>query len=174
MSIFLRSSAIVCFATLCIAQSAAAQAAASDPFATTAKVSIEDDNGPIALKRPEQIAFMFISAISTLEDECRHHASHACSMEELLNGAKSNDDWTIGKLKFDPNKTDPNYAYKITAAGTKWEAWANPKKPGLGGFYASGSRMMPDKYYNAAGPAAAGTSRKLTSTLVDGDSFKGH
>jgi hypothetical protein len=40
----------------------------------------------------------------------------------------------IDRLKFDPNKTDPNYTYTLAAGGMAWEAHANAKKPGLLGF----------------------------------------
>jgi hypothetical protein len=142
------------------------------PDKVDAVVTADDENGSVALKRPEQIALMFVVAISSLEDDCKRHAEHVCTLDELIAGPKSKDkDWPIGKLKFDPNKSDPNYEYKVAAAGDKWEIWANPKKAGLGGFYFKSGGFIADKYYNPSGPATA-KSKQLSGYSVSGDSFK--
>jgi hypothetical protein len=97
---------LIALAFLLIAPYAAP--AASSPFATKAKVTVEVKEGELPLKPEERVAFMFMSAISTLEDDCRRHAGHACPLEELVRGPKATDGWSIQKLKFDPAKTDPN------------------------------------------------------------------
>jgi hypothetical protein len=111
----------------------AAGTPAAGPFATTATVEIEDQKGPVKLKRDEQIAYMFLSAIEVIEHNCQLTLQHVCPMDQMLSGsypAGSN----IERLKFDPNKTDPNYTYTLAANGMAWEAHANAKKPGLIGF----------------------------------------
>lgn len=141
------------------------------PAATDAVVSAEDDNGKVELQRPEQIALMFVVVIADLQDDCKRHAGHICTLDELIAGPKSKDDWSIGKLKFDPNKSDPNYEYKVASSGDQWQVWANPKKPGLGGFFFTGKGFFADKYYNPTGPATE-KSRKLSGYSISGDSFK--
>jgi hypothetical protein len=149
---------------------ASAAAPGTGPFATTAKIEIEDSHGPIKLKREEQIAFMFLSAIATLENTCQVEAQHACTMQELLTGGKAPNGWHLDHLKFDP-AVDPNYTYVLNTNGMIWEAHANPKKPGIGGFYFM-SNGMPNStaYFNAVGDASL-TSSLLTSTSIEGDSF---
>jgi hypothetical protein len=106
----------------------AAATPASGPFATKAKVLAADAKGPLQLRREEQIALMFMSAFDQIEQSCQMKLQRACSMAEALNGAGGE------RLKFDPNKTDPNYTYTLAAGGMAWEAHANAKKPGLRGF----------------------------------------
>lgn len=76
----------------------------------------------------------------------------------------------LGRLKFDP-RTDPNYTYTLGVVGTAWEAHANAKKAGFGGFY-SFSLSFPAAYvfYNANGTASVIT-RQLTDRSIEGDSF---
>ncbi len=151
---------------------AALNAADSGPFATKAKVSVEVQAGELPLKFEEKIAFMFVAAIRSMQDDCRRHAGHACTMEELVAGPKSTDDWSMPKLKFDPTKTDPNYTYKIAAKDKDWELWVTPKKPGFGGFYSAGG-MISKTYYNAKGAATA-ADEKITGHSIDGDIFTVH
>lgn len=144
--------------------------ATSGPFATKAKVTAEDSDGPIHLKREEQIALMFLTGIQTLEYDCQDRAKHACTMEQLVSGTVGANGAHLGRLKFDP-KGDPNYAYTVTAGGMAWEAHANAKKPGLAGFYFV-SRSFPttSAYYSTAGTATI-VDKELTGRGVEGDSF---
>jgi hypothetical protein len=103
------------------------------PFATTAKLDIEDSKGKVNLKREEQIAYMFLSAIEVIEHECQLDLQRACTLEQMLSGSYPAGSH-IDHLKFDPNKTDPNYTYTVAAGGMAWEAHANAKKPGMLGF----------------------------------------
>ncbi|MGO9626316.1 MAG: hypothetical protein ACLP2Q_17890 [Steroidobacteraceae bacterium] len=108
---------LLVFLSLSACLSGLAWSAGEGPSATTAKVSITSKGKELPLQRNEQIALMFMPAISSLEDDCLQYASRGCSMDELVNGGvKATDQWKIGRLKFDPRTTDP-------------------KKPGLGGFY---------------------------------------
>jgi hypothetical protein len=143
--------------------------AATGPFATKAQVSVEVQGGELPLKLEEKIAFMFVSAIGSVQDDCRRHAGHACTMEELVAGAKSTDGWPLPKLKFDPTKTDPNYTYKLTVKGKEWELWVTPREPKFGGFHATGG-TIPKIYYNAKGAASA-ADQKITGHTIDGDLF---
>jgi Concanavalin A-like lectin/glucanases superfamily len=111
----------------------AAPTPTTGPFATKADVDIEDSKGKVNLKREEQIAYMFLSAIEVTEHECQLDLQHACTMDQMLSGSYPAGSH-IEHLKFDPNKTDPNYTYTLAAGGMAWEAHANAKKPGLLGF----------------------------------------
>jgi hypothetical protein len=145
------------------------KAALGGPFATKATVEVKSETGVIPLKREEQIAFMFVDAINNLQDDCGRHAAEPCTLEALVRGPKAKDSFGVGKLKFDPNASDPNYTYQVALAGSNWEIWANPKKPGLGGFYAKG-KFFGGKWYNPAGPATA-ASTKIAESSIDGDLF---
>jgi hypothetical protein len=148
----------------------AQQKPAASPAATKATVEVQSDGGVIPLKREEQIAFMFVDAINSLQDDCGRHAAEPCTLEALVRGPKAKDDFGVGRLKFDPNASDPNYTYKVALNGSDWEIWANPKTPGLGGFYAKG-KFFGGKWYNPAGPATA-ASTKITGSSIGGDLFR--
>ena len=136
---------------------------------TSAKVEVEDEHGKVALKRPEQIAVMFLTAIQSIEGDCQRHVGEACTMQQMVNGPPAKDKWHVKKLKYDP-AVDENYTYTVTATGQKWEARADPRKPGLGGFLWTAKGFSPDAFYNPKGPAST-SDRKLTGRSVDGDSF---
>lgn len=124
------------------------------PFASTAKVEVNDAHGPIKLKREEEIALMFLTSIQQIEAECQDRRKSACTMEQMLAGPTASDGSHLGRLKFDPKTTDPNYTYTVGAVGVNWEAHANAKKPGLLGFYFLYTRMGgPDVSFNASGTA---------------------
>jgi len=140
------------------------------PFATKAKVEIEDANGPVQLKREEQIAYIFLSAIENIEHECQLTLQHVCSFSQILSGSDSHGG-QIEHLKFDPNKTDPNYVYTLAASGMAWEAHANPKKPGLKGF-CSMSRNIGTTTVTYSNAGKAGwTDTELGNRGMEGDSF---
>ncbi len=145
---------------------------AGGPFATKATVEVDSAKGPIPLKREEQIAEMFMDAISNLEGPCGRNAGHACTLDELVAGPKATNGSHMGKLKFDPRATDPNYTYKITTDGINWQAWANPKKPGLGGFYyVAKFGGIATSYYKAGGGPATDKDTAITGTSINGDLF---
>ncbi len=140
------------------------------PFATLAKIAVEDENGPVKLKREEQIAIMFLSAIQSLEGSCQREARHACTLDQLMTGPVGEDGSHIDRLKFDP-KTDPNYTYTISTSGREWEAHANAKRAGLIGFcFLADSSGSTSASYNPSGSAKA-TDKELTSRSIQGDSF---
>jgi len=143
------------------ATSAAASptAGGTSPFPTNAKVEVGDAAGKVNLKREEQIAYMFLTAIQQIEDGCQNTRKAACGWDVVL-----------GQLKFDP-RTDPNYTYTLGVGGTAWEAHANAKKAGFGGFYSfSLSFATVNVFYNANGAASVIT-RQLTDRLIEGDTF---
>ena len=143
----------------------------SGPFATTAKVEVEDAGGPVPLKREEQIAIMFLTAMQNIESDCQMHVKRTCSLDEMLAGPVAADGWHINRLKFDPRSTDPNYTYVVGASGQAWEAHANAKKPGLRGFYFYNKGFGgADAYYSLTGSASA-IDKTLTGRGVSGDSF---
>jgi hypothetical protein len=103
------------------------------PFATTAKIDMEDNKGKVVLKREEQIAYMFLSAIEVIEHECQLDLQRGCTLDQMLSGSYPAGSH-IEHLKFDPSKSDPNYTYTVAVGGMAWEAHANAKKPGMLGF----------------------------------------
>jgi hypothetical protein len=165
-------------AGICVGFAAAASVAAgpqqkpaTGPFATKAKVEVKTGDKVVPLKREEQIAFMFVAAINNLEDDCTRSAAEPCTLEALVRGPKAKDpNWPMGKLKFDPTTTDPNYTYKVVREDRQWEVWANPRKPGLGGFYVKHG-FHGGTWYNSAGPATEKDTR-LDKTSIDGDLFQ--
>lgn len=145
-------------------------APATGPFATTAVVTAEDSSGPIALKREEQIALMFLTSIQNLELNCQLRAKMACTMEQLIAGAKASDGSKIGRLKFDP-AIDPNYTYTLATSGTAWEARANPKVPGLVSYYFYAKSIGPVDAHYSRNPTAGALDKEMTSRGVSGDAF---
>ncbi|MGD0789940.1 MAG: hypothetical protein ABR898_18345, partial [Terracidiphilus sp.] len=140
------------------------------PFATTAKVEIEDANGPVQLRREEQIAYVFLSAIEMIEHDCQLTLQHVCPMDQILAGSYPSGTH-IEHLKFDPNKTDPNYVYTLAASGMAWEAHANPKRPGLKGFcFMARTIGTTTATYNPAG-SAGWVDKELGNRGMEGDSF---
>ena len=166
---------ICCFVVVLLATAVAAppqDAAVPAGISTKARVEVKDmHRKPIALKPEEQIALMFMEAISDLEDACRSDAHHLCTLEELIARPKSADGWRIGKLKYDP-AVDTNYKYVITINGDKWTATASPQRKGLGSFLCNGGLYdISRTYYNSKGPAS--THNKMLGDIdIDGDSFK--
>jgi hypothetical protein len=134
-------------------------------------VEIEDAHGKIPLKRDEQIAEMFMTAFDDMERNCELSLQAACSLDQLVKGQQP----AIGRLKYNPNLADPNYQYTLTATGKSWVAKANPRHPGLGGFYYTSQGFIAQAYYNPAGPAGSGGGdRELTGRSVVGNSFVAH
>jgi Concanavalin A-like lectin/glucanases superfamily len=128
-------------------------------FPTSAKVEVDDSKGHIQLKRPEQIAIMFLTAIQNLEGECQRNTKRACTLDQLL-----------PKLKFDP-RTDPNYTYTVASAGAAWEAHATAKKAGLIGFcFLSRSYPSVTATFSASGTAGFVDS-ELMGRSIEGDTF---
>jgi len=152
------------------AATGSAPTATSGPFATKATVQIEDAHGPVQLNRDEQIAYMFLSAIEEIEHECQLDIQRACPMDQLLSGAYPKGSG-IERLKFDPNKTDPNYTYTLAVNGMAWEAHATAKKPGFKGFcFMSRDVGITIVTYSNSGPAGW-TSTAVGSRGMEGDSF---
>jgi hypothetical protein len=144
--------------------------ATSGPFATKAKVEIEDAKGPVQLSREEQIGYMFLSAIEEIEHECQLGIQRACPMDELLSGKHPGGN-NIEHLKFNPNKTDPNYIYTLAVNGMAWEAHATAKKPGLKGFcFMARDIGTVVATYSNTGPASW-TTTALGNRGMEGDSF---
>jgi len=148
----------------------AAGAAGGGPFATTAKVSAEDSSGPIQLKREEQIALMFLTAMENIERTCQLSAKHFCTLDQVLSGSGTGSSGRGEHLKFDP-RVDPNYTYTLAASATAWEAHATAKKPGLRSFCFMGRGVgLGVTTYNANG-AAGYTDRDILGRGIEGDSF---
>jgi hypothetical protein len=152
------------------ASSAGTPMPTTGPFATTAKVQINDSNGLVKLKREEQIAYIFLSGIEVTEHECQLDLQHVCTMDQLLSGAYPKGSH-IEHLKFDPNKTDPNYTYTLAANGMAWEAHATAKRPGMKGFcFMARDVGTVVVTYSLSGPAGW-TSTPIGDRGMEGDSF---
>jgi hypothetical protein len=148
----------------------AASASGTGPFATTAKVEIEDANGVVQLKRNEQIAYIFLSAIEVIEHNCQLTLQHVCPMEQILSGSYPSGSG-IEHLKFDPNKTDSNYTYTLATNGMAWEAHANPRRPGLKGFcFMARDVGTTIATYSNSG-SASWTTTPIGNRGMEGDSF---
>jgi hypothetical protein len=141
------------------------------PFATNATVDVEDPSGKVQLKREEEIAYMFLSSIEVIEHNCQLTLQKVCPLNQILTASYPPAGKNIEHLKFDPNKTDPNYTYTLTTNGMAWEAHANPKKPGLKGwcFMARdvGTTIVT---YNKTGPSGY-TDTPIGNRGMSGDSF---
>jgi hypothetical protein len=152
------------------APAASAPTATSGPFATKATVQIEDAHGPVQLNRNEQIAYMFLSAIEVIEHECQLDIQRACPLDQLLSGAYPKGSG-IDRLKFDPNKADPNYNYTLSVNEMAWEAHATAKKTGSKGFcFMSRDVGTTIVTYSNSGPAGW-TSTAVGNRGMSGDSF---
>ena len=115
-----------------------------------------------------------MSAVSNIEDDCIRHAGHACSLDELVNGTTTQDNWKVGHLKFDPRTADPNYTYTVNAGKNSFEAKAIPKKLGLGGFFTVKAGFgFGKKFYNPQGEASI-ASEEIDSSSIEGDLFQAH
>jgi len=133
-------------------------------------VEIEDAKGPVQLKRDEQIAYMFLSAIEEIEHQCQLTLQHTCPLDQLLPGTYPRG-IKVEHLKFDPNKSDSNYTYTLAVNGMAWEAHATSKKPGLKGFCSmSRSIGTTTVTYSNNGPAGW-TSTEVGNRGIEGDSF---
>jgi hypothetical protein len=122
--------------------------------------------GALPLKREEQIAAMFLTAIENINRNCLIHAQRACTMAELMKGSPA----SVEHLKFSPG-VDPNYTYTFASGGQAWQALAIPKKPGLTGFCFMGRGIATSvATYNPKG-AAGWTDMELTGRSIEGDGF---
>jgi hypothetical protein len=141
------------------------------PFATKATVEVEDAAGPVKLKREEQIAYMFLSSIEVIEHNCQLTLQRTCTMAEMLAGSYPAAGSHIERLKFDPNKTDPNYSYTVASGGMAWEAHANAKKPNLDGWcFMSRTVGTTTVTYSTAGKAGW-VDKEIGNRGMSGDSF---
>ena len=155
------------------ASSAGHSASTSGPIRTHAQITVKDANEVTIPFRPEeQVAFMFVYAIASMEDDCNRVLGRRCSLDELVAGVNS-PSWKIGRLRYDP-AVDPNYKYTvtITGAGFGWTTEAIPQRSGLGGFFVDGTKsMIPDYYYDPNGHATA-KARKLPDISIGGELFQ--
>lgn len=148
-------------------------ASSSGAITSKAQVMVKDEQDvEIHLKPEEKIAFMFMEAISSMEDDCDRHLNRRCPLAELVAGPKS-PSWNIGRLKYDPVR-DTNYKYTVTISGNRWVASASPQRAGLGGFfYNLDHGFIVDTYYNPNGPATV-KDKKLGETSIGGELFQVH
>ena len=136
------------------------------PYLTLAKVSIKVQDVDVSLKLEEKVAFMFLSAIDTLEQDCRNHMKRLCTLKEMVDGVKAPDDWPMRVLAYDPTTEDTHYTYELTVSGIRYKLAVNPKHERLAGFLVDrGAR-----HFNARGAASA-TDPQITDAEIDGEPF---
>jgi hypothetical protein len=134
------------------------------------------DGTPIPFKLPEQVAFLFVQDIKSLQkDPCMKYLERLCSLDELVAGVKGKPDGQKG-LKRDPRR-ETDYSYQVTFFGepyqtaARYQVEAIPRRAGLGGFlFVSDRRGFSNFYFNANG-AATTTDKKLGAYGSTGDGF---
>ena len=145
------------------------------PAETTVEAAYADGT-PIRLTVPEQVAFLFVHNIRSLEkDPCIRRLERLCSLDELVKGIPSKLGGPSGLKRNPMQETD--YSYQVTFFGQpyqtakRYQVEAIPRRPGLGGFlYISDIRGFSDFYYNANG-AATTKDKQLGAYGSTGDGF---
>ncbi len=134
-----------------------------------------DVSGPVVkLKPEEQVAFLFVSAITDLEGKCLNKffggPGRLCSLADLVKGVRTNGG--ILGLSQDPIR-DSNYHYSVTIVGQDCLILAVPRRAGLGGFAYVGSPggMNGDTYFNPGG-ADMSQAKKLGEMGYSGQGFR--
>jgi hypothetical protein len=154
---------------------------AAPPSGLPAQTSVEAqyaDGTPIPFKVPEQVAFLFVHNIGSLEkDPCMRYLERLCSLDELVQKVKGKSGEAIGLTRNPARETD--YSYLVTFFGqpyqtaARYQVEAIPHRPGLGGFlFVSDRRGFSDFYFNANGPATA-KDKKLGAYGTNGNGFIG-
>ncbi len=157
-------------------QNAPSQESASQiglPSGTKVRAAYKDGT-VIKLKPEEQVALMFVDAITGMElGYCR--TDKPCSLDELVKGVEDEDRIKPpARLSRDPNQ-DPNYRYTVTKPGSV-QVEAIPRRLGLGGFlfYFYNTYYNPNGAASRAGPnsveAGEGT-KQLGPISIEGDTF---
>jgi len=113
---------------------------------------------PLKLKPEEQVAYLILWSIHSLEKRCHEELDHYCKLDELVRGVPGKDKRIIG-LKVDPAR-DPNYRYAIDTT-SDYKTSAEPRRAGLAGFL-DDQTTMGGIYYNPNG-AATRKDTELTS-----------
>jgi hypothetical protein len=166
---------ITCGEPTAAPQGGAAASPGGLPEGTT--VEAEYAGGPpIQFKLPEQVAFLFVHNIKSLEkDPCMRYLQRLCSLDELVQGVKGKPGGEKG-LKRDPRR-EADYSYQVTFFGepyqtaARYQVEAIPRRPGMGGFlFISDRRGFNDFYFNANG-AATTKDKKLGAFGTTGDGF---
>jgi OmpA-OmpF porin, OOP family len=119
----------------------------------------------VKLKSPEQVAYLMLLSIRSLEKRCNDELNRACTLPELVRGVQGSktafNGPTIG-LTANP-ACDANYSYAVekVTGGWGWRLTIEPRSAGLGGFLEDeGEPPGTGIYYNPSG-AATKHSHKL-------------
>lgn len=134
----------------------------------------DEEQPAIELKPEEQVAFLYVYGIWSLEQDCLDAdmgIGRLSTLGELINGVKTPDGRVLG-LSVSPVK-DTNYRYEIMIIGQDCVIQAVPRVKGLGGFAMLGSprRMIGTFYYSAAGTDMT-KAVKITEMGYEGDGFR--
>lgn len=133
-------------------------------------VEIQDDNGTtLKLTPTEMVGYMMVYTVDFMQSDCLDKLGKPCTTEQLRKGAVLRDGKRTWRFMYDPD-TDPNYSYVITSDKRGWEVHANPKRPGLIGFYISAPDGSNTKYFNRKG-AATNKDEKIGANSVVGTMF---
>lgn len=127
------------------------------PKGTQLQASYANNEAP-KWKPEEQVAYLLVYSIHSLEKRCHEDLGRYCTLAELVKGVPGKDGRVIG-LTVDPAR-DVNYSYAVTDVAGDYKTTATPKKPGLGGFL-DDTGTMGGIYYDPSGPATR-KSRELT------------
>jgi len=146
------------------------------PEGTTVEAKYVDGT-PISFKPQEQVAFLFVQTIKSLEsDPCMSVLKRLCSMNELVQGVKNKTGRVVG-FKRNPMQ-EADYEYRLTFFGqphetaSRYQLEVISKRPGTGGFLFISDRIgFRDLYFNPNGPATT-NDKKLGSYGSIGDDFR--
>jgi len=99
----------------------------------------------------EELALGWLCAIAFTEFGCALELNRLCTLDEMVKGGPGGKPKGFEK---DP-RNDPNYQYSVNIRGSDLTLAANPRKPGLAGFFNDGNGL----YYSASGAASVGDKR---------------
>ena len=141
---------------------------------TVSALRYAEDQPALELKPAEQVAFLYVYGLWSMEQDCLDKDSglgRLCTLRELITGVKTPSGQVIG-LSVNPVK-DTNYNYEIMIIGDSCLIRAVPRVKGLVGFAALGSprRSSGSVYYS---PDGADMTRavKLIEMGFEGDGFR--
>lgn len=167
---------LLVFAGLLVCQVLSAQAKATVAVPQGTRVSpmkFSDEQPAVDLEPAEQVAFLFVNGIWSLEGRLLDNDTglgRLCTLRELISGVKMDGGEVVG-LSVNPVK-DTNYNYDLVIIGEDCIIRAVPRVKGIGGFAMLGSprRAIGTFYFNPDG-ADLTKAVKVTEMGYGGDGF---
>jgi OmpA-OmpF porin, OOP family len=114
----------------------------------------------LKLKPGEQVAYLLLLSIRSLEKRCNDELNRTCSLVELVKGVKGSEKAFNGPiigLTVNPAR-DPSYRYTISKAEGGYQFTAEPRRSGLGGFL-DDEGIMGGIYFSPNGAATKNSQR---------------